>query len=178
MGVIEECEHKSLWFNLATLIIQICIVEYNTPNFYILRESLVKKYLLRVVILMSFSYTAQAMDCNITYNLKGWSAFYRTATGSGVLSCSNGQSANVKLNLKGGGFTVGVIDITAGKGKIFGVKNINDVFGGHFAMGVHAGFVKSVEARLVPHKTGALRMHGKGTGYNLGFDLGALKINR
>ncbi|NOQ17399.1 MAG: hypothetical protein GQ581_10105 [Methyloprofundus sp.] len=137
-----------------------------------------KKYLLSVAILMSCSYAAQAMDCNITYNLKGWSAFYKTATGTGMLSCSNGQSANVKLNLKGGGFTIGVIDITAGKGKVFGVKSINDVFSGHFTMGAHAGFIKSVEGRLVPHKTGVLRMHGKGTGYNIGFYLGALKIKR
>jgi len=137
-----------------------------------------KKYLLSLAILMAFSCQAQAMDCEIKYNLKGWSVFYKTSTGTGVVSCSNGQATNVKLNVKGGGFTFGVFNITEGKGKFSGVKKISDVFGGYFEMGGHAGFIKSVEGRVLPFKSVALSMSGKGTGYNLGWSLGGVRISK
>ena len=33
--------------------------------------------------------------CHITYFLAGWSAGYSTASGSGTITCDNGQSARV-----------------------------------------------------------------------------------
>lgn len=139
---------------------------------------IMKKYLFSLALLMSFPYSAQAMDCSFKYNLKGWSAFYRTGTGAGAVSCSNGQSASVKLNLKAGGFTFGVFDITEGKGKFLNVNNINDIYGGYFEVDGHAGFVKSVEGRALPFKPIFFSMTGKGTGYNLGFSLGAVIVSK
>ena len=46
---------------------------------------------------------AQAADasCQMNFQLSGWSLFYKTATGSGVVRCSNGQSLSVHLRAKG-----------------------------------------------------------------------------
>src|SRR5579859_1114750 len=33
--------------------------------------------------------------CQMRFTLKGWSAFYKTASGSGALTCDNGQKAKV-----------------------------------------------------------------------------------
>ena len=41
----------------------------------------------------------------MTFNLKGWSAFYKTAKGDGTITCSNGQKARVKIKATGGGRT-------------------------------------------------------------------------
>lgn len=46
---------------------------------------------------------AQFHDCEMTFSLSGWSAFYKTASGLGTVTCSNGQRMRVKLSAKGGG---------------------------------------------------------------------------
>src|SRR5438093_2859735 len=35
--------------------------------------------------------------CTMTFNLKGWSAFYKTAKGDGTIRCDNGQKARVTI---------------------------------------------------------------------------------
>jgi len=141
---------------------------------------MMKKYLLNTLMgaacLLS-PLLVEAADCTIKYNLKGWSAFYKTAQGTGVVSCSNGKSQAVKLTLKGGGFTFGSLSIVNGKGRVIGASKIQDVYGGYFAIDGHAGFNKSVEARALLFKPVSLSMSGKGTGYNLGWSMGSLKIS-
>lgn len=124
-----------------------------------------------------FSATAEAGQCSVKYNLKGWSVFYRTYQGTAFVSCSNGQNARVKLRLKGGGLTLGSSEITHGKGVINGVSNINSIYGTYFSMDGHAGFIHSVEARLLFKGSTALAIAGKGYGFNLGFSFGALTIH-
>jgi len=55
--------------------------------------------------------------CRMNFSLKGWSALYQTATGTGTITCENGQSAEVTLDVKGGGITAGVTDIEDGIGR-------------------------------------------------------------
>src|SRR6267142_548229 len=45
--------------------------------------------------------------CRMTFNLKGWSAFYKTAKGDGTIRCDNGQQARVRIRATGGGITFG-----------------------------------------------------------------------
>jgi len=66
------------------------------------------------------------MDCEMTYNLKGWSAIYKTAKGDGVITCTNGQTANVTISVHGGGITFGKTEIYDGKAKISGGRSIDD----------------------------------------------------
>ena len=91
--------------------------------------------LLGISLLLTFVAASSAFAdrgmtaCTMKYNLKGWSAFYKTASGSGMIRCDNGQKANVKISAKGGGLTAGKTDIRDGNGSFSKVSSINDLFG-------------------------------------------------
>jgi len=130
-----------------------------------------------LLFFMSFS-SAHAENCNIQYTLKGWAAFYKTYEGTGTVSCPSGRSVKVNLSLKGGGFTFGAYEITNGKGFLRGINKMEDIYGGSFMMDGDAGFGKVVEGRWAPRGVRTRTFSGKGTGYNLGFALGSLRITK
>ena len=74
---------------------------------------------------------ANEVDCNMTFSLKGWSAFYKTQSGTGTVSCRNGQRLRVKIVAKGGGLTFGKSSIENGKGEFTGIDDITDVLGSY-----------------------------------------------
>ena len=47
------------------------------------------------------------VDCNLRFDLKGWSVLYKTASGTGTITCDNGQKMDVIVSSKGGGLSVG-----------------------------------------------------------------------
>ena len=116
------------------------------------------------------------ISCKMTFQLSGWSVFYKTAKGTGTVRCSNGQSLQVKLRAKGGGLTFGKTKITDGIGKFSGVSNVRDVLG-HYAEAVaHAGAEKSAAAQVLTKGNVSLALSGKGEGWNLGVAFGAFII--
>ena len=116
------------------------------------------------------------ISCKMTFQLSGWSVFYKTAKGTGTVRCSNGQSLQVKLRAKGGGLTFGKTKITDGIGKFSGVSNVRDVLG-HYAEAVaHAGAEKSAAAQVLTKGNVSLALSGKGEGWNLGVAFGAFVI--
>lgn len=129
------------------------------------------------VFLLSFS-TAQAEVCDLKYTIKGWAAFYKTYKGTGTVTCPSGKNVEVKISLKAGGFTFGAYEVTEGKGKIHGVVNLDDIYGGSFMMDGDAGFNKSVEGRWAPKGARTITFSGKGKGYDLGWSLGSLRIEK
>ncbi|NOQ16969.1 MAG: hypothetical protein GQ581_07910 [Methyloprofundus sp.] len=131
---------------------------------------------LAVSSIFLISFNAQAENCTMEYNMKGWSAFYKSYKGTGVVSCPSGKSAKVNLSLTGGGFTFGASEIIEGKGKLHGIEKLDDIYGGAFALGGHAGFGKSIEGRWVPRGARAVTLTGKGKGYDLGWSMGSFKI--
>jgi len=133
--------------------------------------------LLAAAMLLPVS-SARAGDisCKMTFQLDGWSVFYKTAKGTGTVRCSNGQSLSVKLRAKGGGLTFGKTKITNGIGKFTGVSNVRDVLG-HYAEAVaHAGAEKSAAAQVLTKGNVSLALSGKGEGWNLGVAFGAFII--
>ena len=78
---------------------------------------------------LSQSADAASIRCTLKFNMQGWSAFYKTADGSGTIRCSNGQSLKVKLSAKGGGLTVGKSSIEDGRGKFSAVASTDELFG-------------------------------------------------
>jgi hypothetical protein len=118
------------------------------------------------------------ISCKMTFNLAGWSIFYKTASGSGTVRCSNGQSLHVKLRAKGGGLTFGKTKITNGIGKFTGVSNVRDILG-HYANAVaHAGAQRSADAQVLTKGNVSLALSGKGEGWNLGVAFGAFIIEQ
>ena len=118
------------------------------------------------------------VECTMTFSLKGWSAFYKTAKGEGVVSCDNGQRAEVRIKVKGGGLTFGKSEILEGKGEFSDVKDISEVFGSYAAAEAHAGVVKSAAASVYTKGEVSLALAGTGRGVDLGLAFGKLTIRR
>jgi len=118
------------------------------------------------------------VECNIDFKMSGWSAFYKTATGTGTIKCSNGQSARVKLDAKGGGPTVGKSTIDKGHGQFSGVSNINELFGSYIQAEAGAGAVKSASATVMTKGEVSLAFSVTGSGWELGVAFGRLSIER
>lgn len=68
-------------------------------------------------------------SCKMSFQLSGWSLFYKTASGSGTVRCSNGQTLHVKLRAKGGGLTLGKTTASYGIRKFSGVSSVREVLG-------------------------------------------------
>ena len=118
------------------------------------------------------------VDCYMKFNLKGWSVFYKTAEGSGRITCNNGEKANVKIKVTGGGLTFGKMDIRDGNGTFSKVIQINEIFGPYVAAEVHAGAVKSAQASVYTKGEISLALTGTGRGVNIGIDFGKLVISK
>ena len=118
------------------------------------------------------------VDCYMKFNLKGWSVFYKTAEGSGRVTCNNGENANVKINVTGGGLTFGKMDIRDGNGAFSTVIHIDEIFGTYVAAEAHAGAVKSVQASVYTKGEISLALTGTGRGMNIGIDFGKLVISK
>lgn len=125
---------------------------------------------------------SQAADaevkCHMTFEMSGWSAFYKTSSGTGHIKCTNGQSAAVKLEAKGGGLTVGKSSIEDGQGEFSGVKSISEIFGSYVAAEAHAGAVKSTKASVMTKGEVTLALSGTGRGWDLGVAFGKLTISQ
>jgi hypothetical protein len=70
-----------------------------------------------------------ALDCAIEFQLKGWSAVYERADGTGTVRCTNGTSMPVVIRARGAGISVGKSKIEHGTGKFSGVYRLSDVLG-------------------------------------------------
>jgi hypothetical protein len=116
--------------------------------------------------------------CYMDFNLKGWSVFYKTAEGNGRVTCSNGQHANVKINVTGGGLSFGKMEILDGDGTFSEVLSIDEIFGAYIAAEAHAGAVRSAQASVYTKGEISLALKGSGRGINLGIDLGKLEISK
>ena len=133
------------------------------------------------IVLMSLVALAQpawgsGTTCRMQYSLSGWSAGYSTASGSGTITCDNGQSARVSLRATGGGITAGKSKIVNGDGRFSAVGDIGELFGSYASAEVHAGAVKSSAAQVVTKGTVSLAFSGTGKGVDLGVTFGKFVI--
>ena len=117
------------------------------------------------------------VDCKLHFNMSGWSAFYKTMSGSGTISCDNGQSMAVDIRSKGGGITFGKTRIENGVGEFSGVRDIHDIPGTYGAAEAHAGAGKSAHAQVVTKGDISLALSGKGEGWDLGVAFGNFIIS-
>ena len=122
--------------------------------------------------------SAQLIKCKLAFTLKGWSIAYKTAKGSGTITCDNGQSARVRLSTKGGGFTVGKSTISDGKGEFSEVGSIDELFGSYATADASAGAVRSSTAQVLTKGNVSLAISGTGSGWDLGVSFGDFRITR
>jgi len=118
------------------------------------------------------------LDCEMRFNLKGWSAIYKHSEGTGVITCNNGTSYPVTIVANGGGLTAGKSQIDNGKGKFSDVTNVSDLFGSYAQGDASAGVVKGGTAQVMTKGTVSLALAGAGEGVELGISFGKFTINR
>lgn len=121
---------------------------------------------------------AADVKCTMKFRMEGWSAFYKTASGTGTIKCSNGQTAAVKLDAKGGGLTFGKSSIEDGHGEFSGATGVQELLGSYVSAEAHAGAVKSSKASVMTKGEVSLALSGTGRGWDLGVAFGKLTISR
>jgi len=140
----------------------------------------------RVVLLLlvagscGISGAAEAGDlsCHLKFSMKGWSAIYKTMTGTGTVTCSDGAAMKVTLESKGLGLTAGKSSIDVGNGVITGLKQVSDVLGTYVSADASAGAVKSAAAAVLTKGEVSLALSGTGRGWDVGVALSDFTIKR
>ena len=117
-------------------------------------------------------------DCTMTFNLKGWSAFYKTAKGEGTITCARGGSMKVKISAKGGGITFGKSEVIGGTGRFYGATSVEDCLGSYAQSEAHAGAGKSSDAQALTKGDINLTLVGTGKGVDVGFAFGKFTIEK
>lgn len=118
------------------------------------------------------------LDCTMKFNLTTWSAIYKHAEGSGMVSCQNGQSMRVKISAKGGGLTVGKSHIDDGKGEFTDVHKMSDILGTYAQGEASAAAGKSATAQVLTKGNVSLALAGTGEGVSLGISFGGFTISK
>ena len=118
------------------------------------------------------------IDCELHYNLSGWSAFYKTSSGTGTITCDNGANIPVKISAKGGGLTVGRTTITDGRGRFTGAYSLDDLLGTYAAAEAHASASRANDAQAMTKGDISLALAGTGRGWSLGIGFGKFVIER
>ena len=116
------------------------------------------------------------LDCQLRFSMSGWSVFYKTAEGEGVVSCSNGARLPVRISSRGGGITFGKSRIENGRGEFSGIYDIRDVLGGYAAAEAQAGAGESTKAQVVTKGTVARELAGTGEGMDIGVYIGSFVL--
>ena len=120
----------------------------------------------------------KTVDCEMKFNLKGWSAFYKTSKGEGTITCNNGQTASVDVKATGGGITFGTEEIADGTGRFSKVNDISELLGGYAQSEAHAGAGKGAGASAMTKGDVQLTLTGTGKGVSVGFAFGKFTITK
>jgi hypothetical protein len=131
-----------------------------------------------VLVAAPAAHAAGNVDCKLHFNLAGWSAFYKTAKGTGTITCDDGSRLPVSISAKGGGITFGKSKIDNGVGEFSGVANIRETLGTYGAAEAHAGASKSSQAQAMTKGDVSLALAGTGEGWDLGVAFGNFVITQ
>ena len=135
--------------------------------------------ILAAALLLAASCSAAAAEahCTLHFNMAGGGAFYKHSTGSGEITCDNGQRLAVSIESKGGGLTFGHSQIKDGTGKFSPVHDIRDLIGGYATAEANAGSGDNAsKAQVVTKGSISLALSGTGSGHTLGVSFGSFII--
>lgn len=121
---------------------------------------------------------AGSIDCDLKFTISGWAAFYKRSSGTGTITCSNGQSMRVRLEARGGGPSLGKSTIKNGKGDFAGVNDIRETLGSYISAEAQAGAVKAAKGQVVTKGEVSLALSGTGEGWEIGVAFGKFSIYR
>ena len=118
------------------------------------------------------------VDCEMTFDLSSWAVFYKESEGSGVVRCSNGQRASVRIESKGGGLAFGRSDIVGGRGRFSRVKGIGEIFGTYARAETQAAAGEAAGAQVLTKGDVSLALSGTGRGVEISVAFGSFTIRR
>lgn len=121
---------------------------------------------------------AAKIDCEMRFDLKGWSVFYKRSTGTGTIKCNNGQSMRVRLEARGGGLSVGKSQIENGVGEFSEVDDISELLGSYASAEASAAAGRAAKGQVVTKGDVSLALSGTGKGWELGVAFGNLIISK
>ena len=116
---------------------------------------------------------AAEIDCEMRFELSSWSIFYKRSSGSGTITCNNGQKMRVTIEARGGGLSFGKSTISDGVGEFSGVNDISELIGGYASAEAHAGAGRSAKGQVVTKGEVSLALSGTGKGWDLGVAFGS-----
>ena len=111
---------------------------------------------------------AADLECKLRYSMKGWSAIIKKAEGNGTVTCANGESMAVHIEVIGGGLTAGKWQIDDGRGDFSDVHHIREVLGNYAQGEASAAAGKAATAQVLTKGTVSLALAGTGQGIDLG----------
>ncbi|MGY0504968.1 hypothetical protein [Luteimonas sp. e5] len=117
------------------------------------------------------------LDCRLTFWMEGWSAFYKTGRGEGMVICNHGQRLPVTITSRGGGITFGKSRIDNGRGEFSGIHDIRDVLGRYAAAEAHVAAGRARKAQVVTKGAVSLALTGTGSGWDIGVSIGSFVIS-
>lgn len=138
---------------------------------------LVQTFLVLCVLTLPQIAGAAALECTMRFSLSGWSVIYKHTSGTGVVTCTNGQTMKVKIESHGGGLTAGKSRIDNGIGNFSDITKISDVLGTYAQADASAGAVKSGTAQVLTKGQVSLALSGAGQGIDLGVSVGGMTIS-
>ncbi|MBS0433073.1 MAG: hypothetical protein JSS21_11820 [Proteobacteria bacterium] len=130
---------------------------------------------------LAFSPRASAaadLECKMKFAMKGWSVIIKKAEGRGVVTCANGESMPVHLEVIGGGLTAGKWQIDDGTGSFTDVHHIREVLGSYAQGEASAAAIKAGTAQVLTKGTVSLALAGVGQGIDLGLSGAKFTITR
>lgn len=124
------------------------------------------------------SHAGSWTSCELRFDLESWAVFYKEARGSGVVRCSNGQRAAVRLEARGGGLAFGRSEIEDGSGRFSRVRDIAEIFGVYARAEAGAGAGNAAGSLVMTKGDVSLAMSGTGRGVEVGIAFGSFEIAR
>ena len=121
---------------------------------------------------------AADLECKMKFSMKGWSAIVKKAEGQGTVTCANGESMPVHLEVVGGGLTAGKWHIDDGTGTFSDVHHIREVLGSYAQGEANAAAGKAATAQVLTKGTVSLALAGVGQGIELGLSGAKFTITR
>lgn len=108
------------------------------------------------------------VSCAMSFTMEGWSAIVSMAEGRGVITCDNGQTAEVDLRVTGGGLTAGMTEIDDGSGDFSDVRDISELFGDYAQVQASAGVAEeAASAQALTKGDVSLVISAEGRGWSL-----------
>ena len=118
------------------------------------------------------------IKCEMEFSMKGWAALYRTASGSGTITCSNGETLDVELESRGFGLAAGEAEVSDARGVFSPVAKTEELLGTYIGRSAVAAAGEADAAGAFTKGEVSLAVYGEGKGKGLAEGGAKLTIKR